>query len=77
MSASAWVFTPPLLLAGTPTAAEKVLCNPAEFPVGRSFEELLYVAGAAYQKQTGGEVFTHLPAYDYETYSNENGWPEA
>lgn len=56
---------------------EKVLCNPAEFPVGRSFEELLYVAAAAYQKQTGGEVFSHLPAYDYETYSNENGWPEA
>jgi hypothetical protein len=55
---------------------EKVLHRPVEFPVGKSFEELLHVASMAYGRKTGEPVFLHTPAYDYETYSNENGWAE-
>lgn len=55
---------------------EKVLHEPSEFPAGCSFEELLYVAAAAFEKKTGKTYFLHVPAFDYETYSNEIGWPE-
>lgn len=52
---------------------EKVLRDPAVFPVGKSFSPLLRLASMAYERKTS-QQFVHIPAYDYETYSNEKGW---
>jgi Protein of unknown function (DUF4240) len=52
---------------------EKVLHNPQEFPHETSFSPLLNIASAAYERKTGSN-FIHLPAFNYETYSNEAGW---
>jgi len=53
---------------------EKVLNDPTQMPVGLSFGHLLSVAVKAYQQHTG-RTFLHIPAYNYETYSNKAGWP--
>lgn len=52
---------------------EKVLRDPTAFPLAISFSPLLRLASLAYERKMG-EKFVHIPAYDYETYSNENGW---
>lgn len=52
---------------------EKVLRDPAAFSVSKSFSPLLRLASMAYERKTG-EKFVHIPAFDYETYSNEKGW---
>ncbi len=52
---------------------EEVLRRPAAWPVGLSFEGLLNVSHEAFERKTGGEFF-HVPAFNYETYSNEKGW---
>lgn len=53
---------------------ETVLRDPQQFPVGVSFEALLYVAGDAYRRKTGRD-FQHIPTFNYETGSNTAGWP--
>ncbi len=52
---------------------EKIRQNPAEMPIDATFEPLLYVAISAYKRKTGKE-FNALPAFNYETYSNKEGW---
>ncbi len=52
---------------------EEVLKNPREMPTDLTFEPLLYVAMTAYKRKTGKE-FMILPAFNYETYSNKEGW---
>jgi Protein of unknown function (DUF4240) len=52
---------------------KKVLDNPPSMPVDITFEPLLYVARKAYNRKTGKD-FTAISAYNYETYSNKNGW---
>ena len=52
---------------------EKVLRDPAQMPAGLSFARLLSVAAKAYERKTG-KAFVHIPAFNYETYSNEAGW---
>lgn len=52
---------------------EKVLHDPSQMPVGYSFSRLLSVASKAYRMKTG-KPFVHIPAHDYETYSNTEGW---
>lgn len=54
---------------------EKVLNDPSQMPVGYSFSRLLSVASKAYRIKTGKD-FIHIPAYNYETYSNTEGWPD-
>lgn len=54
---------------------EKVLREPLQMPVGYSFSRLLSVASKAYRLKTGRD-FMHIPAYNYETYGNVEGWPE-
>lgn len=54
---------------------EKVLHDPSQMPVGYSFSRLLSVASKAYRMKTGKD-FVHIPAYNYETYSNANVWYE-
>lgn len=50
-----------------------VLNNPSEMPIDLTFEPLLYVAHHAYKRKTGKELM-FIPAYNYETYSNKEGW---
>ena len=52
---------------------EKVLANPTLMPKEFTFEDLLDLAGKAYQKMTGKE-FDYLPTTSYETFSNPDGW---
>jgi hypothetical protein len=51
----------------------KALKDPASMPKDLNFEALLNIASAAYQRKTGKRL-QHLPAFSYETYSNEAGW---
>jgi hypothetical protein len=52
---------------------ERVLANPSEFPASISFEPLLNLADEAYRLKTGRE-FDYHPVFNYETYSNKEGW---
>lgn len=54
---------------------EKVLHDPTQMPAGYSFSRLLSVAPKAYRMKTGKD-FVHVPACNYETYSNAEGWGE-
>ena len=51
---------------------EEVLHHPGNMP-DLTFSRLLHVASKAYERKTG-EKMQHISAYNYETYSNENGW---
>lgn len=52
---------------------ENVLKNPSEMPLDLTFEPLLYIAMNAYKRKTG-KAFMAVPAFNYETYSNQAGW---
>jgi hypothetical protein len=52
---------------------ESVLSDPSAMPKDMEFESLLYVAGSAFERQTGAE-FDFDPAVSYETFANEPGW---
>lgn len=52
---------------------EHILQVPQDIPRDLSFEALLSVASTAYKQKTGLE-FVHIPKFNYETYSNEEGW---
>ena len=52
---------------------EKVLQNSSKMPTEATFEPLLYVVMDAYKRKTGKE-FMSIPAFNYETYSNKEGW---
>lgn len=56
---------------------EDVIADPTLMPKDMSFEPLLYVASDAYQRKTGKPMEDYLPAYNYETFSNVEGWEEA
>lgn len=51
---------------------EDVLQHPEKMP-DLTFSGLLHLAAWAYERKTG-KPFLHLSTYNYETYSNENGW---
>lgn len=50
-----------------------VLQHPEKMPLEIAFEALLYLATEAYEAKTQ-KPFVHTPKYNYETYSNEEGW---
>ena len=52
---------------------QNVLNNPLEMPKDLTFEPLLYMTLHAYKRKTGKE-FMFVPAHNYETYSNKEGW---
>ena len=52
---------------------QKVLKNPTKMPKEVTFEPLLYIVMDAYKRKTGKE-FMSIPAFNYETYSNKEGW---
>ncbi|MEL7120116.1 MAG: DUF4240 domain-containing protein, partial [Bacteroidota bacterium] len=55
---------------------EAVLKDPAKMPKDVSFEALLYVTHEAYQRKTSKSLSDYLPAFNYETFSNREGWPQ-
>lgn len=55
---------------------EDILNAPSSMPEDVTFEPLLAVAPEAYERKTG-KRFTAVSAYNYETYSNKNGWAKA
>lgn len=56
---------------------EDVLADPTLMPKDLSFEPLLYIASDAYQRKTGKPIESYLPTYNYETFSNAEGWKAA
>lgn len=52
---------------------EQVLRNPALMPKDCTFEALLYVPSAAYERKTD-RPYDYAPAFPIETYSNKEGW---
>lgn len=61
------------VIANGKEAFEQVLQNPALMPKDLTFETLLSVAPKAYRLKTGARL-SYLPAFNYETYSNKEGW---
>lgn len=51
----------------------QVLDHPSDMPTEVTFEPLLYVAPEAFQRKTG-EKMVYVPLFNYETYSNREGW---
>ena len=64
------------VVANGEEAYKEVLNNPAAMPKDLTFEELLYVPSNAYKRKTG-KRYNYTPAYNFETYSNQEGWPES
>lgn len=54
---------------------EKVLHGPSKMPKDLTFEPLLHIALRAYKAKTGKELIA-VPSYNYETYSNKEGWAQ-
>lgn len=55
---------------------EKVLAEPSLMPKEYWFEPILYLGEKAYRLKTGSEDYDYLPTVSYETFSNEQGWPD-
>lgn len=54
---------------------EKVIADPTQMPKDLTFEELLYIPSAAYERKTG-KHYDYTSAYPIETYSNQAAWTE-
>ncbi|MFN0035094.1 MAG: DUF4240 domain-containing protein [Saprospiraceae bacterium] len=52
---------------------QQVLTSPSEMPLDTTFSPLLRIAKKAYERKTGKKM-TIVPAFNYETYSNQVGW---
>lgn len=61
------------VVANGQEAYQEVLADPSKFPTELAFEDLLYAASDAYERKTG-KKFQSVPAYDFETGGNEEGW---
>lgn len=61
------------VIANGKEAFEEVLNDPKEMFKDLTFEPLLSVASLAYERKTGKQ-FIYVPSYNYETYSNKEGW---
>jgi len=51
-----------------------IIANPTEMPKDMDFEALLYLPMEAYNLKTKTEDYEYVPKFDYETYSNIEGW---
>lgn len=63
------------VVANGKDAYDKALYSPAQMPKDFTFEELLYIPSAAYERKTG-KRYDYTPTYPIETYSNLTGWAE-
>lgn len=73
LSVDDFLYTRCAVVANGRAYYENVLNNPALMPADLTFEPLLYVALKAYKRKTGRD-FTPVCAFNYETYSNKEGW---
>ncbi|MEM8527847.1 MAG: DUF4240 domain-containing protein [Bacteroidota bacterium] len=73
LSADGFLYDRLCVVANGRAFYEEVLAHPSQMPKNLSFEPLLYVAAKAYEKKTGKE-FSYFPMFNYETYSNKEGW---
>lgn len=51
-----------------------VKADPTKMPKDMDFEALLYLPDAAYNKKTKAEDYDYEPKFNFETFSNVNGW---
>lgn len=72
-SADLFLYFRSCIVANGKAYFEKVLNNPSELTPDLTFEAFLYVAQSAYKRKTGKET-EFLPMYNYETFSNKEGW---
>ncbi|MEM6321093.1 MAG: DUF4240 domain-containing protein [Bacteroidota bacterium] len=61
------------VVANGKEAFEIVLANPSMMPKNLTFEPLLHLAADAYKMKVG-KRFNYVHMYNYETYSNQEGW---
>jgi hypothetical protein len=73
LSVDDFLYTRCAVVANGRAYYENVLNNPVQMPADLTFEPLLYVALKAYKRKTGKD-FTPVCAFNYETYSNKEGW---
>ncbi len=73
LSVDDFLYTRCAVVANGQNFYEKILNDPTLMPLDLTFEPLLYIALKAYKRKTG-KIFTTIHAYNYETYSNINGW---
>lgn len=73
LSSDDFLYTRCAVVANGQTYYENVLHNPEQMPKDLTFEPLLYIALVAYERKTG-KNFIAISAYNYETYSNKQGW---
>lgn len=51
-----------------------IVTNPEDMPKNSDYEPLLHLPSIAYNKKTDTEDYEHCTKFDYETFSNINGW---
>ena len=51
-----------------------VLANPTKMPKDMDFEALLYLPDIAFNKKTKSEDYDYEPKFNFETFSNVDGW---
>ncbi|MBV6443386.1 MAG: hypothetical protein EPGJADBJ_05125 [Saprospiraceae bacterium] len=73
LSSDEFLYARCCVVANGKEAYQRVLKDPTGFPSDLTFEDLLYVAGLAYERKTGKQ-FVSVPAYNFETGSNKQGW---
>lgn len=73
LSSDDFLYTRCAVVANGHAYYENVLRNPEQMPKDLTFEPLLYIALTAYKRKTG-KKFIAISAYNYETYSNKQGW---
>jgi hypothetical protein len=73
LSSDDFLYTRCAVVANGQAYYGNVLQNPSQMPKDLSFEPLLYIALTAYKRKTG-KNFIALSAFNYETYSNKQGW---
>jgi hypothetical protein len=61
------------VVANGKNAYQEVLKNPLSMPKDTTFEDILYVASAAYERKMS-KKYNYAPTYPIETYSNKVGW---
>lgn len=73
LSVDDFLYTRCAVVANGRDFYQEVLDTPSKMPDDLGFEPLLYVAMDAYKRKTGKE-FMVVSAFNYETYSNKEGW---
>lgn len=72
-SVDIFLYARACVVANGENAYESVLATPKEMPGNLTFEPLLSLATKAYKRKTGKE-FNYISTFNYETFSNKNGW---